>query len=103
MRRITRWLWPIALVCLMGADDGTCLSTSQSAAKATRNADEYATHIKGASSTSCTAKDTDGDGYCSCTVFRENGDKPMEPLSIQCACSASDNEGCKLTPVTVRR
>lgn len=40
----------------------------------------------------CMNTDSDGDGYCSCTVFRIKQD----PLAIECACGWGWREGCRM-------
>jgi hypothetical protein len=63
-----------------------------------REAEQFATHVQGATSTDCADADTDGDGYVSCTIFR--GDK--DPLPIQCGSQnygcANRAHGCKYVP-----
>lgn len=46
----------------------------------------------------CLDRDTDGDGYVTCTVFRTDRD----PYSIQCATRA-ESKGCKPTVPMVRQ
>lgn len=67
-------------------------------------ANQFATNIRGAAGTSCVAIDSDGDGYCSCTVFRER----EQPLGILCGCGFSSKAGanlggtgCKLAPAAM--
>jgi len=64
--------------------------------EAQRAAQQYMTHIKGATSVNCSDTDSDGDGYCSCDVFLE--DRPT-PLQIQCGCEnwcwSNCVRGCK--------
>lgn len=76
----------------------------------TPSAIEFAKHIPGNSGVSCMAQDTDGDGYCSCTVFRsglENSDQARDPVGIACGCGRNREtmrmvEGCKMAVVGVR-
>lgn len=70
--------------------------TRTDAAAADRAAKEFMTNIPEASGFSCTRVDADGDGYCTCTIFR--GVQP--PMSIQCGCTRfcvwNCPEGCKV-------
>lgn len=50
---------------------------------ANESAKEFARNIPNSTGTNCVNSDSDGDGYCSCSVFR-NGE-PV-PLTIQCGC-----------------
>lgn len=67
-------------------------------AEADRAAAEYMHNFPGATSVSCARTDSDGDGYCSCTVFRG----AEEPEQIQCGCEAiciwNCVRGCKYEP-----
>lgn len=62
--------------------------------KAIQAAKEYAQNVPHATGKiSCMNKDSDNDGYCSCTIFRAKGD----PLAVECACgSLSFKEGCRI-------
>jgi Tfp pilus assembly protein FimT len=64
--------------------------------KAQEAADEFKQNIPGATNAVCVATDSDGDGYCSCTVFRKEG---MEPVALDCGCETMClrcSEGCKM-------
>lgn len=73
-----------------------CARTDPAAAPAA--AADYIKHIPGATGYECAATDSDGDGYCSCTVFRGSD----EPMQIQCGCERiciwNCARGCKYVP-----
>lgn len=51
--------------------------------RAEKSAAEYAKKLPGATGeVSCMKKDTDNDGYCRCTIFRQKKD----PLHVECGC-----------------
>lgn len=51
--------------------------------KAEESAVEFSKNVSGATGkVSCMKTDSDNDGYCRCTVFRENKD----PLHVECGC-----------------
>jgi hypothetical protein len=58
---------------------------------ATSEAEKFSENISGVTKIECVARDTDGDGYVSCTLFRGNKD----PLFIECAGSFTTNTGCR--------
>lgn len=62
------------------------------------DAREFTLNIPGSTGkVSCAKKDTDGDGYCSCSVFMSDGS--ITP--IDCGCEKQCfhcTEGCKLQP-----
>lgn len=64
--------------------------------KAEAEAKKFAANIEGATGkVSCAKQDTDGDGYCGCTVFMKGGGM----TSIDCGCAKwglLKAEGCKL-------
>lgn len=65
--------------------------------RAERDAKVFAQKIPGATGdVSCAKGDSDGDGYCSCTVFMEDGS--MQNLDCGCEKYALWNkkEGCKV-------
>lgn len=63
--------------------------------QAERDAKKFAKKIPGSTGeVDCAHKDSDGDGYCSCTVFMEDG----ETVPIECGCEKwcfNCSEGCK--------
>jgi len=63
--------------------------------RAEKDAKEYASNVPHATGkVACTKQDTDGDGYCACTVFMKRGDV----LPIECGCKKYGiwcPEGCK--------
>lgn len=63
--------------------------------RAEKDAKEYASKVPHATGkVACTKQDTDGDGYCGCSVFMKNGDV----LPIECGCKKYClwcPEGCK--------
>ena len=68
----------------------------QDAAEAERAAKEFAKKVPGATGdVSCAQTDSDDDGYCSCTVFRQDG----STLPINCGCEKycfNCARGCKV-------
>lgn len=66
--------------------------------EARKSAGEYIHKIPGATSVECADRDTNDDGYCSCTVFRGSAD----PLPIECGCERfciwNCARGCKYVP-----
>lgn len=54
----------------------------------------FASHVPGASGSTCMEIDSDGGGYVSCTVFRESA----PPIGIECAARTflSPNRGCRM-------
>ena len=64
--------------------------------KAEKSAVEFSKNLNNATGkVSCMRKDTDGDGYCGCSIFLKDGGI----LSVDCACDKycfSCNEGCKV-------
>lgn len=57
-----------------------------------------ADHVQGAS---CADKDTDGDGYVSCSISLKEGDR-TRIQAIECATKWSRNEGCRVPKALVR-
>lgn len=57
-------------------------SCASDAAEATKAAKQFAANLPGSTGkVNCTAQDTDGDGYCSCTVFLKD-----RVQNIECGC-----------------
>lgn len=80
----------LGLILLLAA----CSSDWQ---KAERSAKEFAEKLAAATGkVSCTHQDTDDDGYCSCTVFMQDG----STMAIDCGCERlclfRCAEGCKV-------
>lgn len=65
--------------------------------QAEQEAKTFATKIYGAAdaNASCMDRDTDNDGYVSCTVVYNQGGQQIT-LPLACAAKHSFNEGCKL-------
>jgi hypothetical protein len=63
--------------------------------KAEASAREYASKVPNATGdVSCTRQDTDGDGYCGCTIFMKSGTE----RKVECGCEdfcLLCAEGCK--------
>lgn len=82
-----------AILGIIVAGVGGCESDWK---KAEASAREFVKNVPGSTgSVSCTHKDTDGDGYCGCSIFKENGDI----IRIDCGCEKYCfvcAEGCKL-------
>lgn len=69
----------IIAAVIMGAVGG-CTADWQQAEK---YAKEYAAKVPGSTGeVSCMKKDSDGDGYCRCTIFKSKGD----PINVECGC-----------------
>lgn len=73
---------------------GTCIATRVQKSYVSKDyAQEFSKQLDGVvTGTDCVDRDTDGDGYVTCTVFR----KDKDPLSILCAAKWSLNKGCKM-------
>ena len=64
------------------------------------HAKQFSKNISGARNVSCVKKDTDGDGWCSCTIF---GDQ-IVPVDCGCErfCLTNCAEGCKISQPRMR-
>lgn len=66
--------------------------------EARKSATAYMLNIPDATRVECADRDTNHDGYCSCTVFRGSA----EPLPIECGCERfciwNCARGCKYVP-----
>lgn len=68
------------LAALVATTLGGCDADWQKAEKA---ASEYSAKVPGSTGeVSCMKTDSDGDGYCRCTIFR----KEKDPLHVECGC-----------------
>ncbi|MCK9567396.1 prepilin-type N-terminal cleavage/methylation domain-containing protein [Candidatus Pacearchaeota archaeon] len=78
----------------------SCASNSGEAeAEARKYAQSLGVEIK---SVSCTDRDTDHDGYVSCSIsYNDNGKLAITP--VECATRWSTNSGCKAPRQVVRR
>lgn len=81
--------------------------TGVSHSKAVREAQDWAElmgyTVKG---TTCSARDTDGDGYVSCSVLVTNESGRSDVVPLECAAAATFNDGCrypKTTRLVVRK
>lgn len=70
----------VAAASLLTLVPSSCANSKPERAEAA--AREFSTHIEDATGTACAQRDTDNDGYCSCTVFRKDHD----PMRIDCGC-----------------
>lgn len=64
--------------------------------RAENSANEFMTNFPGATVASCVETDSDGDGYCACTIFT-----PTERIAVECGCERGCifcAKGCKLRP-----
>lgn len=87
----------LAVVCsLIGYAITSCSSNKSSAeSEARKYAQSLGLEIKG---TICMTKDSDGDGYVSCSIsYLDNGKTSIMP--IECANRWSVNDGCRATKV----
>ena len=70
--------------------------------KAEKAAGKYAQKVPGSTGeVSCMKTDSDGDGYCRCTIFR----KEKDPLHVECGCQRYCficTDGCSGIKHTVR-
>ena len=75
---------------------GACSNTDAKAAEAA--AAQYAQKVKGATGdVSCTQKDSDGDGYVTCTIFMAEGENQSVERGSEKHCVFSDcARGCKI-------
>lgn len=82
------------LVAMVGFGVTKCSSSQGTAEEEARAyAQKMGMKIKGVS---CMNRDTDGDGYVSCTLNVIEKDESMTPIPIECAAKWSyNNEGCK--------
>jgi len=75
---------------------GACTRTDPTAADSAARL--FVKNIPGTTGLECARTDSDGDGYCSCTVFRGT----EEPMQIACGCEAiciwNCVRGCKYEP-----
>jgi len=69
-----------AIACMIMALMASCVRTDTEAAN--RAVKEFQQNFPDATGSTCAATDTDGDGYCSCTIFRGK----EVPLQVQCGC-----------------
>jgi len=78
----------------------SCTSNSGEAeAEARKYAASLGVEIKGVS---CTDRDTDHDGYVSCSIsYNDNGKLAITP--VECATRWSTNSGCKSPRQAIRR
>jgi hypothetical protein len=81
IRNMKKWFTLVEVaICIVAIGLGGCDADWQKAEKA---ASEYAGKIPGATGqVSCMKTDSDGDGYCRCTIFR----KEKDPLHVECGC-----------------
>lgn len=97
-RGVWRFLALVVLVLFVGLSLLAIAGCRSDPAAARKSASEFVRHIPGQTGFECAETDSDGDGYCSCTVFR--GD--LEPMQIQCGCQNlcvwNCASGCKYTP-----
>jgi hypothetical protein len=63
-----------------------------------KSAQAFAAQIDPAATVECVDRDSNGDGYVSCTVFRPG--KP--PIGIECASGFSINNGCRMPKLSSR-
>lgn len=89
MRNLILWAIPLAGLLVLSQ----CQYDWRKAQKA---AEQFASQVPGATGkASCTHTDSDGDGYCACTVFRKDG----SVLRVDCGCEKYClicTEGCKV-------
>lgn len=82
---ITAIIFAVALVACNTSDHSEAVNAARSFSK----------NISDATGVDCAERDTDHDGYCTCTVFRREHD----PLRIDCGCERycfNCVRGCKL-------
>jgi len=93
----------VILFIVAGVLFGFCSHLQDSKAKATDEARRFVSEmgltVKGLS---CAERDTDGDGYVSCTVSVDDGDGRTRLEAVECAASWSHNEGCRLQKPMLR-
>lgn len=83
----------VLIVSILGATGNGCACPSSKTADTEDDARTFARNTGDEiTGVSCVDRDTDGDGYVSCTVFRRGKD----PLAIECARGWTMNRGCKL-------
>ncbi len=85
----------IGVVLIAGVSFSQCAKGN---GDAHRDALQWASQISDATQVTCTERDTDGDGYISCTVFR----REMDPIFIECATGVAWTSGCRAPKAVIR-
>ena len=78
----------------------TAALSNNNSGQAEHDAKAFAQKMYGASDpkASCMDRDTDANGYVSCTVVYESTNGQVNTIPLECAANFSINKGCKLTP-----
>lgn len=79
----------VVLAAITGLGRGGCHVSSEATKK---DALEFAQRIDPNATVECVDRDTDNDGYVSCTVFRPG----KNPVGIECAAGFTINSGCRM-------
>lgn len=83
---------------MVAAVAGVVWTVTKGNDNAENSARDWAHGVQGSTGVKCTSYDTDGDGYVSCTIFRESGD----PLFVECGSGLMLNEGCRAPKAVLR-
>lgn len=90
----------VVIAITVGTVLRSCSSSGdEAAAEARKYAQSLGLEIKGVS---CTDRDTDNDGYVSCSVSHNDNGK-LEIMPVECAVRWGMNNGCKSPKQIVRR
>lgn len=82
----------VVILSVVGCEDDHAAALS--------SAKEVASNYDDVKSVTCVNKDSDNDGYCSCTIYRESG-----PESLECGCQKwglNKTRGCKAAQYKIR-
>lgn len=89
-----------ALVFFVSIGLTLCLTGCNDYEKAEAAAGDYAQKLPGATGhVNCVPRDSDGDGYVSCSVFLKKG----PPIGIECLAVPWRRGGCKVAAIRVKR
>lgn len=84
-----RWIFTMATLMLFGVSCSQCGGSGDAPASARKWAEA---HYAGKyTSVECLPRDTDGDGYVSCTVFFK---KAGDVIGLECATGRINGDGC---------
>lgn len=87
----------LAMVAAAGVAATGCSSCVDQRATAEPQARAWATGLGlTVANVSCTDRDTDGDGYVSCTVATKNDKGDVQLHAVECAGRLTWNDGCRV-------
>lgn len=90
---------------LVGSGCSTCASISgshqrEAESQARAWTEEIGMKVK---AITCAGTDSDGDGYVSCTIVEDLGDKGTKMHSMECAGAYNLNQGCRVPKLQIRQ